>query len=146
MKIDCRHGFFVFEETEVGQISHFMSLFGLEIERYGDVFTFSDLVDAPDYSLPGGTFLGCPTTEAFEGPPWDVMRANSIVYDFNLGAVVPIISITQVVKIKAAGDALITTGMIIPGSVREDGTRVTDYAAFYDPNRPGFKYSEVISE
>jgi hypothetical protein len=139
------HGYFRFTEGAVGQVSRFCSLFGLEIARAaaGDHLTFADLVDAPNYSLPGGTFLGAATTELFEGEPWEVMRANGLVYNFQTGLVVPITEIDQVVSIAAAGFVFLASGMILPGSVTDDGSRVTDYAAFFDPSRQGFKYSEV---
>jgi hypothetical protein len=144
MKIQCIHGYFKFEEREVGQMSDFISLFGLEIERSGDHFTFSDLIDAPKHSLPGGLFLGCPTTVAFEGEPWEVMRENEIVYDFSTGLVVPIATIIQTFQLQTAGNKFLSSGMILPGSVMEDGTRVRDYAAFFKNNR--FEYSEVAGE
>lgn len=145
MRVECLHGYFRFSEEAVGQVSRFCSLFGLEVARSSrmDHLTFADLVDAPDYSVPGGTFLGAATSELFEGPPWEVMRANGLVYDFQRGLVVPIAEIEQVVSIAQAGFAFLASGMILPGSVTDDGSRVTDYAAFFDPSRQGFKYSEV---
>jgi hypothetical protein len=143
VKIQCIHGYFKFSETEPGQISRFSSLFGLEIERAGDHFTFSDLVEAPDYSILGDTFLDMICTKTFEGPPWEVMRENKLVYDFAKGLVVPLLSVVQVVTVTQAGHRLIAPGMILPGSVTDDGSRVTDYAAFYDWKRPGFIYSEI---
>lgn len=143
MKINCRHGYFIFEETKVGQISRFASLFGLDIESNGEHFTFSDLIDAPDYSLPGGTFLGCPTTEVFAGAPWEVMRANDLVYNFQLGLVVPIASIVAPSQVKTSGNFFLSAGMILPGSVTDDGSRVTDYAAFFLQDEMKFKYSEI---
>jgi len=146
MRIECIHGYFRFFETNVGQISRFMSLFGLEIERNGDHFTFSDLVDAPNYSILGGTFLGIPTIKTFEGPPWEVMRANRLVYDFNIGLIRPIDTVIQPVELEDAGNYYLTTGMILPGSITDDGSRVTDYAAFYSGDRASFKYSEITYE
>lgn len=143
MRVNCIHGYFIFEESVAGQISHFCSFFGLEIERSGEHFTFSDLVDAPDYSLPGGTFLGCPTTKSFEGRPWEVMRENRLVYDFTRGLVVPISLIAKTVQISAAGNFSVTSGMILPGSLTEEGQRVTDYAAVFLRDRENFKYSEI---
>ncbi len=143
MKIDCRHGYFVFEEVEPGQFSRFKNLFGLDIQRNGDHFTFGDLVDAPDYSLPGGTFLGCPTTEAFEGRPWEVMEQNNLVYDFSKGLVLPIISIVSVINIFEAKNFFTASGMIIPGSITDDGKRVKDYAAYFSYQRLQFLYSAV---
>ncbi len=146
MKLKCLHGYFKFSELRAGEVSDFMSLYGLSIERSRDHFTFSDLVDAPKYSIEGGKFLGCPTTKTFEGEPWEVMRENGIVYDFANGLVVPISTITQPVKIQACGNFYFAPGIILPGSIMEDGSRVTDYAAFFLFDRMGFKYSEVDSE
>lgn len=144
MRIECTHGYFKFFETRPGEVSDFMSRFGLEIERSGDHFTFTDLLDAPDFSIPGGTFLGTPTTETFEGEPWEVMQANSLVYDFSKGLVVPITSVLTTIRLQSSGKFYMASGMIIPGSVMEDGSRVTDYAAFYENLR--FRYSEVTGE
>jgi hypothetical protein len=146
MKIFCRHGYFVFEETHAGQISRFMSLFGLEIESTGDHFTFSSLLDAPDYSLAGGTFFGAPTTEVFAGHPWEIMRVNDLVYNFSLDAVVPIQTVTQVAKVRSAANYFLSDGMLLPGSVMEDGSRVKDYAAFFYFDEMQFKYSELFYE
>lgn len=146
MLVECIHGYFKFSETSVGQISRFMSLFGLEVERKEDHFTFSDLVDAPNYSIAGGTFLGIPTIKTFEGPPWEVMRANRLVYDFNIGLVRPIDTVTQILKLESSSNYFLTTGMILPGSITDDGGRVTDYAAFYSSDRATFKYSEITYE
>lgn len=146
MKVECLHGYFKFEETQAGQISQFMSLYGLEIERNGDHFTFSDLVGAPEFSIVGGTFLGIPTTKTFEGPPWEVMRKNRLVYDFNRGLILPIDTVLQPVTLAAAGNYFLSTGMILPGSVTDDGSRVTDYAAFFSSDRASFRYSEVDYE
>lgn len=125
-------------------MSRFVSIFGLALARSGDHFTFAGLVDAPNFSLPGGTFLGVPTTVVYEGEPWEVMRENRLVYDVNLGKVVPLDSITQRAVLTTSGNIRLAGGMIQPGSVMDDGSRVTDYAAFYNADR-GFLYSEVAS-
>lgn len=146
MKIECIHGYFKFEETSPGQLSKFMSRFGFEIERVGDHFTFSDLIEAPDYSIAGGTFLAAPTLETFEGKPWDVMRENRLVYDFSLGIVVPIDLVTQTAKISTAGNVFVANGMLLPGSLTVEGERVTDYAAYFMEDSLRFKYSEITYE
>ncbi len=146
MKLQCIHGYFKFSETAPGQISRFANLYQLDLARAGDHFTFADLVEAPDYSLAGGTFLGAACTATFEGKPWDVMRENALIYDFTRGLVVPIASITNHVTVTQAGFRFLASGMILPGSVTDDGSRVTDYAAFFDPIRPGFVYSGVTYE
>lgn len=144
MKIECIHGYFRFSEWRAGEVSDFVSRYGIPIVRERDHFTFEGLAGAPDYSLPGGDFLGCPTTEAFEGEPWEVMRANELVFDFNSGEVVPIATILQTAKIQASGKFYVSSGMILPGSLTDEGKRVTDYAAFFE--NLSFRYSEVASE
>lgn len=145
MRINCVHGYYFFEETEAGQMSDFSDLFDLFPARSGDHFTFEGLVGAPRFSIEGGTFLGCPTTKTFEGEPWEVMRANGIVYDFINDQVVPIAGVLRSLRAKVSGNFYITSGIILAGSVMEDGKRVTDYAAFYEKNRAVFEYSEVVS-
>lgn len=146
MKVNCIHGYFIFTEDAPGEISSFMSAFEVEIARSGDHFTFSDLVDAPNYSLPGGLFLGCPTLLAYEGKPWEVMRANRIVYDFTKGLVVPIDTVILSPVIEAAGDFYVSSGMILPGSLKDAGSRVKDYSAHFSERRQNFLYSEVNYE
>ncbi len=144
MIIECLHGYYKFSETKPGQLSEFANLYGLELERNGDHFTFSDLVDAPNYSLTGGLFLGAPCIFTVEGPPWEVMRKNKLVYDFQKGLVVPILAVTTVCDFVQAGFTFVSNGMILGGSITEDGSRVTDYAAFFDQSK--FKYSEVETD
>ncbi len=141
MIIECLHGYYKFSETSPGQLSDFANLYGFELERNGDHFTFSDLVDAPNYALLGGLFLGSPCLFTIEGPPWEVMRKNKLVYDFTKGLVVPALTIVNVCDYKQAGFKFVSNGMILAGSVTEDGSRVTDYAAFFDKGK--FSYSEI---
>lgn len=143
MRIECIHGYFKFFETAAGQISRFTSLYGLELERSGDHFTFSDLVDAPTYSLLGGTFLGMPTIATFSGDPWEVMEENRLVYDFSVGIVRPLDSIVQLALIKQTGHSFVTSGMLLPGSLTDAGKRVKDYSAHWIQDRENFKYSEI---
>lgn len=143
MKIECIHGYFKFFETQTGQISNFMRLFGFELERSGDHFTFSDLVAAPEYSIAGSPFLNIPAIKTYAGPPWAVMKENSFVYNFALGLVVPIATIVQPIKLQVAGDYMISTGMILPGSIMEDGSRVKDYSAQFISDLMQFRYSEI---
>jgi len=147
LKIRCIHGYFIFEETKVGQISAFMSLYkGLVIVPVGDYYTFEQLKDAPDYSLEGSTFLGAETTKTFEGKPWEVMRENGLVYNFNTGKVVKIETVTQPAKILKGNGYYLADGLLLPGAVTDDGLRVTDYAAWRLPDSARFKYTGVTVE
>jgi hypothetical protein len=131
------------DEDKAGQISDFMSLFGFDLALKDHYYTFSDLIDAPNYSIAGGAFLGAPTTVTFSGQPWEVMRENELVYDFSRGLVVPIQSILKTFQIKSAANYFLSSGLILPGSVTDDGSRVKDYAAFFLFEKMKFKYSEV---
>jgi hypothetical protein len=143
MKILCLHGYFKFFPESAGQLARFQDLFEAELARNGDHFTFADLVDAPSHSIAGGTFLDADTSETFEGDPWEVMRANRLVYDFRSGEVVSLDDIDSSVSLDPAGPYFVAPGMILPGSVNEDGSRVTDYAAFFSSSNASFRYSEV---
>lgn len=143
LKLKCIHGFFIFEETNVGQISDFMSLYQIPLVPYDDSFTFEALEDAPDYSIKGLDLLGLPAVKTFEGKPWEVFEANGFVYDFTRGLMTPITSITTIVNIELAGNRYISPGLILPGSLTDAGKRVTDYSAWYLPSRGRWLYSEV---
>ncbi len=136
----------MFEEAKAGQVSKLTNLFGFEFALKNGYYTFSTLDDAPEYSILGGTFLGAPCIKTFEGKPWEVMRENGLVYDFVNDEVVPILTIVNPVKIYEASNYFLSNGMILPGSVTEDGSRVKDYAAHYLFDTAKFKYSEVSFE
>jgi hypothetical protein len=146
LKIRCLHGFFIFEESTAGEISRFMSLFNLNIQAEKNYFTFESLLDAPTYSIAGGTYLGADAIKTFEGSPWEVMRENNLVYDFTKDEVVPLTTITQRVQIQRAANYFLSSGLILPGSLNDGGSRVKDYAAWYLFDSAKFKYSEVSYE
>lgn len=146
MKIKCLHGYFVFEESRAGEASDFSSLFGLDLVRKADYFTFADLEDAPEYSIKGASLLNAVATKTFEGPPGEVFRANEMVYNYDTGLLVPISSVTNIVQLYNAGNFYVSPGLIFPGSLTDRGFRVTDYAAWFSTDTLKFKYSEVTSE
>lgn len=146
MQVKCLHGYFKFEETAQGQLSDFIDLYGLSIVSSGDHFTFEALKDAPRYSIAGGEYLGATATKTYEGEPWEVMRANGLVYDFINDRVVQLTSITQRVNIYTASRYYLSNGLLLPGSIKDDGLRVTDYSAFFILTRVQFRYTEVTYE
>lgn len=146
MKIKCLHGYFIFQERSPGQISRFISTYGFDIEPIAEGYTFLSLVGAPKYSISGGTYLGAPAIKTFEGEPWEVMEENDLVYDFTQDKVVPISTITQAVQTKQTANYFLANGLILPGSLTEEGLRVKDYAAFYLFDTVTFNYSELNVE
>lgn len=143
MRVDCLHGFFQFRETAAGQISRFMSLFGFSLVRSGEFYTFEFLEDAPGYSIEGSTYLGAVATVTYAGEPWEIMRANNLVYDFNLNQLVVKTTVTQRVEVSQGLRYFLSNGLLLPGSLMERGERVMDYAAWYSFEAFKFKYSEV---
>lgn len=146
MRIRCLHGYFIFEEREPGEVSQFLSLYGLDLVPIPEGFTFSPLAEAPEHAIAGGLYLGAPVTKTFEGKPWEIMRENELVYSINLGAVVPIASIVSTVTISQAGYYFLAEGLIQPGALTPDGDRVKDFSGFYLFEQARFKYSEVSFE
>lgn len=144
MRVKCLHGYFLFEETKVGQVSDFMSRTGLSLVPVGTRYTFEALVDAPKYSLAGKALLGGFTAiETFEGEPWEVFEANGVIFDFGTDTVKPITAITQRTSVKLAGNRFVSPGLILPGTLTEEGKRVRDYAAWFSRDRLTWLYSEV---
>ena len=143
MKIRCLHGFFMIEEVRAGEVSDFISVTGLSLVRKENYFTFEKLDLAPEFSLEGLDYLDAVAIKTFAGRPWDVMRENELVYDFNKDLVVPIATITQMVTLQAASNYYLAPGLILPGSLTDEGERVTDYAAWFSSDTGKFKYSEV---
>ena len=133
----------MFIEDTQGEISDFSALYGFDLVPQSYYYTFASLRDAPKYSLLGGTYLGAPATKTFEGEPWEVMEANGLVYDFVQDELVPIALVTDIINLQFTTTAILTTGMILPGSLTDDGSRVKDYSAFYLFSKIKFKYSEV---
>ena len=144
MKIKCLHGYFMIEETVAGEASRFVSRFGLDLEPVDNYFTFSGLEEAPDFALAGLPYLDAVTTKTFAGRPWEVMRENELVFNFDTGLVVPIATITQMFNYSLAGNYWVSNGLILPGSLTDEGKRVTDYAAWFSFDTLKFKYSEVL--
>ncbi len=143
MKINCLHGFYQFIEEDAGDISNFSGLFGFDMVFEKGYYTYSFLSGAPRYAIKGSTYLGAPVTKTFEGDPWDIMRENDLIYDFTNDEVVPISTITTKVQIDSAADYYLANGMILPGSITADGTRVKEYAAHYSFATGRIKYSGV---
>ncbi len=145
MKIRCIHGYFIFEEESAGEVSEFMSLFGVELVAVKNYFTFKTLAPAEDYSIIGGTYLGVPATKTFEGKPWDLMRENKLTYHFNSDLVRPIETITDTTDIMETGSYFIARGLIIPGAFFK-GVRIKSYSGFYVFDKQKFKYTEISNE
>lgn len=145
MRIDCLHGYFKFTETKSGQISDYVSLTGAKLVSKENYFTFDYIKEAPLYSLAAKPYLGVPAIKTFEGYPWEVFEANGLIFDFQLNIVRPILTVVNRVKIQAAGQYYVSNGLILPGSITDDGKRVKGYSAWHSRQRSvsAWHYAEV---
>lgn len=144
MKVRCSHGYFFFEEESAGELARFTSRYGFEIVSVDNYWTFEELAEAPRFSLKNLAYLGSPAIETFEGNPWDVMRKNKLVFDFTDFTVKPISTVVLPLKLDAAQYYSFSDGLILPGSVAKDGTRVTDFTAQFNADALKVRYTEVI--
>lgn len=143
MKIICRHGHFLFDETEPGEIGRFSMVYDVELEALGDLFTFPFLVDAEKFSLVGKTYLNLPATKMFEGEPWEIMKANGLVYDLGLDLLKPVLTVVSVVELMESDFYYVSKSLIQPGSLLKSGDRIVDYTAWFDWKSSSFKYTEI---
>jgi hypothetical protein len=143
MRIKCLDGFFVLDELEPGSISRFQSRFGLELVAFREKFTFKQLENPPDYAIKGQPYIGATATKTFSGEPWEIFKANSLVFDFTDGVVKPKASVNSLFQIEQAGHYWISSGLILPGSLTTSGKKINSYSChfFFDSMR--FRYSEV---
>lgn len=143
MKVRCDHGYFFFEEERAGELSRFASVYGFELVAKDTYYTFAALMEAPDFSLTAVPYLGVPALKVYAGKPWEVMRENGLVYNFTLGRVVPIQSVTSRAVVQNAGLYRIADGLLLPGSIGDGGLRVTEYTAHLVWDSSKFRYTEV---
>lgn len=143
MKVKCLHGYFLFEETKIGQVSDFMAYTGFSIVPVQKHFTFEALQEAPVYSLLNKPVLGVPAIKTFQGEPWEVFEANGLVFDFTTNRVRKIEDINLTTQIKAAGNRWVSPGLILPGSINQDGDVVRDFSGFFSRDTLKWVYTEV---
>lgn len=144
MKVKCLHGYFLFEPTRVGQITDFANKNNLDLVYLDDgQFTFSRLAQIENYSIQGKELGGYPAIKTYAGKPWDLFEQNGVVYNFVTDQVVPIESVTQITVLKASQNWLISPGLILPGSLLENGERVKSYNAWFSRDRNTWLYEGV---
>lgn len=144
VKINCIHGFFIFEESRAGELSDWVSLFEIPLARRGSIFTFEPLALAPDFSIKGAPILDATAVKSFAGDPGEVFRENGLIYNFQTQKLMPIETVTQTITIVQGQNYFLSSGLIIPGSLTDEGDRVTDYAAHFSTDTMKFRFSEVI--
>lgn len=143
LKINCLHGFFIFEESEPGQISRFTTLFGLSFARWREAFTFENLENAPTFAISGQKYLNAAVDLTFAGEPWDIMKANGLVYNFGTGELIKKSEVKTLINLEQSGAYWLSSGLILPGSLLKDGRKIHSYNAHFSFNTLRFRYSGV---
>ena len=146
MRIRCLHGFFMIDEVAAGQVGRFVSIYGLKLVAWNGVFTFPLLAGVPEYSIKGASLLGATATKTFAGTPGELFKVNGLAYNFNVGRIVPIASISRKANVSQSGNIFVSNGLVIPGSLMDDGTRVKNFTAWFSVDSMTFRYSEVTSD
>lgn len=143
MKVSCEHGYFHFQDERRGECSNFATLFELDLSPVFSGFTFTDLLDVPDYSVVGADLMGTPATATYSGPPGKLFEANSIVYNFSSGLVVPISSVVAAVSLENSGNFYVSDGLILPGSRLKSGQVIKGYTCHLSFDTYRFIYTGV---
>lgn len=143
MRVECLHGYYLFKEMKVGQVSDFTWITGIELVKKKDYFTFPDLVDAPKYSIKGMSILDAIAVDTFEGSEAEVFEQNGIVYDISKGIVTLIGAVQNIVEIYQAGNRFVASGLIMAGSRTTTGKIVKNFSGFFSKDVQKWTYSVI---
>lgn len=143
MRITCINGYFIFKETLPSEVSKFIGYTKLDLVRVDDYFTFKPLALAPEFSISSMPYLNLVANKTSEGKPWDVFKSNGFCYDFRTGQIVDINLVQAKSNVKSAGNYLVSNGLILPGSINENGQKITSYVCWYFKNDNTWVYPEV---
>lgn len=105
MRLICRHGHYAFYPQDAGDLFEFQEAYKIKLVRVNDYYTFQALSALPDYVL-ATTVYGnalAPAIATIEGKPWDIMKANNLVYNLATGLLVLKTSIISNVKLPFLG-------------------------------------------
>ena len=132
MRVLCRSGHYSFYPRNERDISRFCSFYKIELVLDNDHYTFEALKDLETYSIRGNLYSNALATKTVEGQPWEVMKANDLVYSIFLDNLVPKFTITIVAEIKQGNFYYISTsGLLQSGSLNKFGKRLMSFDAEY---------------
>lgn len=143
MRITCLHGYFIIREDALGEVAKFNSYYGLDLVAKDDYYTFELLAGAPEYSQAALAFLDYPALTTYAGKPWEIMERNGLVYDFTLRSLRPVLSVTLLASITRTHSDWISRGLILPGSLLKDLSRIVGYQGGVDLSTFNYYYSEI---
>lgn len=143
MKVKCLHGYYIFEELKIGQVSNFTWITGIELSPKKNYFTFPGLVNAPEYSLINQDLLGVQALTTFEGEPHEVFEQNKVVFDITSGTVKYLSAINLQTEISQAGNKFISNGLIMAGARISTGQIIKNFSGFFIQATQRWVYSGI---
>jgi len=147
MRVLCRHGHIAFFPRDPSEISRFMSIYKVTLQRVDDFYTFDGIAAAKDYSLENHSYLNLTATKTYEGSPWEVFKANNFVYDLSTNLLVLKNSVKLKISLPLVGNYYLAPNPIIqPGSVFSGGSRIMSYDGEYDDSFYQLKIREFAYE
>jgi len=130
MRILCRHGHYAFYPRNEIEVFIYNDLYGAELVREDDYYTFPFLKGASDHSLVGKTYLGLPANARYEGKPWEIMKENNFVYSLALKVVVPVELILDFTDPYLAGQYFLSDALLVQAGAKNIlGQRILSYDA-----------------
>lgn len=133
MIVKSINGFIKYYPQEREDLIRFKSIFGIDLYREDDYFTFENLIGIPRYSIAGMPYAGILAVKTYEGRhASDVMRENGFVYNLELEAIVPMLALPNSVNMVETLNYATTPKAFIQPGARLDGrtTRILSYSAW----------------
>lgn len=133
MRVLCRHGHMSFYPEAAGDLSMFCNYFGSELVREDDFWTFERLQNAPSYSIKGNPYLGKTAKVSYAGRPWEVMKANDMVFNIQTGEMADKseISVAPINPPRVAFYFVSDVPLIQPGTLHVSGRRILSYDGYF---------------
>lgn len=147
MRLVVRHGHYAFYPRDASEIRRYCVLYGAELERVDDFFTFPFLVDLEEYSLPLLPYGNLPALKIYQGKPWEVMKENGFVYSLALKLFVLKSAIAIPIDPPLTGNYFVAQSPIIQaGSRNLSGSQVLSYSAEYNQDYQQLRVTEMSYE
>lgn len=129
MRLVCNHGYYMFYPENEADVSNFFRYRQIELFKKDDYYTFKELLDLENYSLQGHKYSNAVAIKNFEGSPWEVMRANKLVYSLLLKSLVPVESITLMNDFTLSNDVYLTANNLPQAGAFDSMGRVLSFDA-----------------
>lgn len=132
MKVLCENGYYKFYTDGVNELIQFADIFGQELIKVGDFYTFPKLAELPDYSIEGASYGSEVTAIAtYAGDYSDVFGKNKLKYDIEKDKIVTNTE-TSVVGEKKNNYTWVVTGIPQAYGQLQDKQRIIGFEGFID--------------